>query len=527
MSLKKIWNKLRPRWGKVKGWGNTAENYEGLISGIYYVPSGFGRRRVFGQVPLATGYADLFFSRFTGDVILDKTGYLKAIGRDVPSIGYDIDTKRPYLFSGAQGLNNITKSNDFSDNAIYGKSALLLSTFDRRPGAPDGSDDAWFIYNYPEAYAGGYSYRKNSATLYVNLTNAPGKIRCFSIFLKRGDIDGFIIRNGQTSSTSTWDDTKENAALYKFDDLEKGIYTPSLINKVSKTFQTYAEKYADGWFRVNMKIEQGGSETVHRFYIDPLTSPEYDFSSLRPDNKAMRANSGFFIWGAQHEDRLGPTPYIPTNGTTMTKLVNQYSYDKSLQPNPGTYQTNYVNTGPKRFGYSVYFEWRDGFRGINGADAFSFRDGRSTTSTTSYHPELHDALKLEYDSVNDKYQIVLFYGQNQNPVYAEYKPTHSDIPWDNSKIRKLVISVDDGQTSELVSVLTAYLDGVQIMNVTISGISNHPNGTKFRSWCKPNFFESDSDYPSTNKTGRCGIKMYKYAIFPKRLSTTEMQQITE
>jgi hypothetical protein len=72
------------------------------------------------------------------------------------------------------------------------------------------------------------------------------------------------------------------------------------------------EDYGNGWYRITLTgtaIATGTTALIFRLGANPTGD----------------GTSGFYLWGAQFEEGAYPTSYIPTDGTTVTRVQDQYS----------------------------------------------------------------------------------------------------------------------------------------------------------------------------------------------------------
>ncbi len=215
--------------------------------------------------------------------------YLRANSETTVTVG-DVTIKEltedvvvPYSGEGSlllepQSTNLITYSEDFSEwtptNIVSTEDTII---------APDGTTTA-------DKIAG------TSVTLQhrVNFTstNVSGATT-FSFFAKSAEY------------TSCWARIGFSNAYF---DLENAV------SSQGAGITSSIENYGNGWYRCIMTKASSSANEVCRIN---LTTSYLDTSDFLGDN-----TSGIYLWGGQHEQLSYATSYIPTNGSTVTRLAD-------------------------------------------------------------------------------------------------------------------------------------------------------------------------------------------------------------
>ena len=305
-------------------WAGAASNAISLVSGkVYKVTfdytknSGNDLRVKFSSQfsGAGTGMSNTFLISASGSQTLEliptstETGYLQlgtASGSDsldisITNVSVKESTKNNLarvdytgstssLLAEPQRTNLITYSEDFS-NAAWSISEL---SFGSKVTSPTGTNDAITIIE-TDATA------QHNIFDAVVFTNEPYTLSCYAKLGTSSNRGIFLrVRDGNTSGTS---------------------YGIAFFNLSNATFTTSGgisaniENVGNGWYRCSLTVTAPNSSSFCLIGLADGNSNYYDGDGT----------SNVFIWGAQVEQGSYATSIIPTNGSTVTRVKDQYS----------------------------------------------------------------------------------------------------------------------------------------------------------------------------------------------------------
>ena len=203
---------------------------------------------------------------------------------DIPRLDYTNGTAS-ILLEG-QSTNLITYSQDFSNSYWTKSGASVTSGF----VSPDGTNNA---YKLVEDSANSRHFINSAEFL------TPGTVYSSSVFVKPNGRNKIAFReNAQTGNYAAFN-------------LSNGTLIGT--NGVSASI----ESMSNGWYRINYQITSGASIVLgFELLSDSYTSGD-PFSNPYQGN----GTSGIYIYGAQVEQQSYATSYIPTSGSTVTRVV--------------------------------------------------------------------------------------------------------------------------------------------------------------------------------------------------------------
>jgi len=215
---------------------------------------------------------------------VNKEGLIEVVGNDIPRIDYK-DSAEGALLLEPQSSNLITYSEDFSqsdwtkDNATITQNSTI---------SPDGMMNASLMLS------------TNSNTRISDAIAVPNTFYV-SVFVKYIDQQFIQIYSGASGSY-----------YINFDIKNKLHQGGSLVSEVK------FEEYGNGWLRLGAKFSGAGaaSSTIRLGFSQSLTS------SYGNSGGNTSSGSSVYIWGAQLEEESYPTSYIPTSGSSVTRLAD-------------------------------------------------------------------------------------------------------------------------------------------------------------------------------------------------------------
>jgi len=216
------------------------------------------------------------FSRASKATVINKDGLIETVGSGEPRIDYKDDSKGALLLEPSR-TNYITYSEDFS-NAYWTKSdASVTSGF----VSPNGTNNAFKLV---EGVSNSEHYINGSGTTLTNMSH--------SIYVK----------SAGRSQIKLFDSSRGHYAWFNLDD--------GTIGSSTATSSSITPMY-NGWYRITISKNSTGFSQF-RLYLGVAESDSY----------IGNGTSGVYIYGAQLEQGSYATSYIPTQGSTVTRLAD-------------------------------------------------------------------------------------------------------------------------------------------------------------------------------------------------------------
>ena len=239
------------------------------------IPTGYKAGKVYSVLP-ESGVGDFTFDRNSKATRVNEDGLIEVMDNDVPRLDYT-DGGCPNFLLEPQSSNALPYSNKFLNTGWQYYRGTIT---DNATISPDGTLNA---SKYQEdSQTGSHLFRRQS----LSITN--GLSYTGSIFAKKGELTSILL---QSNSSSRW------VASASFD-LENGTVTSGT---------GVIKNYGNGWYRCS--ISGDAVQTTTDAGIEMYTSVG-----------AGRNGDGLFMYGAQFEQSSYPTSYIPTNGSTVTRV---------------------------------------------------------------------------------------------------------------------------------------------------------------------------------------------------------------
>ena len=264
-------------------------------SSIVLTPTAYDNGEVLCVKP-SDGSGDFSFSRATEATRINSQGLVEVVADNLPRINYEgfsydgsgniiSDSGCGSWLFEPQSTNLITYSEDFSTAGVWTK--VQVTVLDNQAVSPDGTQNSSKVTKLG-----------NNANdrLKEDLTITSGVSYNVSVFLKNNTIVG----------TTTLAARVNGGTLFRLG-FDWNGETPSISGSYSSGTRTneIIENYGNGWYRVGFSFLSDGTDV----------DIEIDLDRARGND-----TTSLYIWGAQVEEQTYATSYIPTSGTTVTRV---------------------------------------------------------------------------------------------------------------------------------------------------------------------------------------------------------------
>ena len=242
-------------------------------------------------------YADeLTFTRASTGTIVNAEGLIESVASGTPRVDYLNNSKGSLLLE-SQRTNLLTYSESF-DNAYWTKGgASVTSGFT----SPDGTTNAFKLIATSSVTASAHNIYSGA----VSITS--GNTYTQNLFFKYDNHQYIKLQYGATGTGGL----TGNRNVVKLDILNKTIIQPD-----SPSVATITELSSD-WVRVTLTATMAATGNISTEIV--LSNSNWDNSSIKAGGESV------YIYGAMLELGSYPTSYIPTSGTTVTRLADACS----------------------------------------------------------------------------------------------------------------------------------------------------------------------------------------------------------
>jgi hypothetical protein len=250
---------------------------------LLLIPDRYKAAKLYSQIP-DSGAGDLDFSRASVATRVNASGLIESVASGVPRLDYT-GGGCPSLLLEPQRTNLVTFSEQF-DNAAYNK--FNLSVTANSLLSPDGTANADKII-------------ENTANNnhFVFRAILPSGVCISYVFAKQGERKNLLLGNA-------------SFGVYAVFDLNNGTVVSISGSQLSSP---KIESYGNGWYRCSVVNTNNDLRSLAIGIADNLGNVSYTGDGT----------SGLFIWGAQVEASSYPTSYIPTLGSSVTRLADAAS----------------------------------------------------------------------------------------------------------------------------------------------------------------------------------------------------------
>jgi hypothetical protein len=227
-------------------------------------------------------------TRASSASVVNKQGLIETVGSGIPRIDFSDDANGALLLE-PQSTNLIPYSESF-DNAYWTKSAYSVSK--NLATSPDGNLTADKII----ASVGLNPLAPDGSGL-LPTSSLSSSSYSYSVFAKSGERNIIRWRDGGSSGQ------------FLTVDLSNGTFVNGRLQRFIDVKVIYI---TNGWYRISFT-----TPTINNFAVYPLR-----FGDV---GEIGDGTSGGYIWGAQLEQNSYATSYIPTQGTTQTRVADTAS----------------------------------------------------------------------------------------------------------------------------------------------------------------------------------------------------------
>jgi hypothetical protein len=221
------------------------------------------------------------FTRSTSGTRVNKDGLIEFVTNNKPRIDFLNDSNGALLLEPTSS-NAITYSEDFSQTSFWNANSNV--TILKNYKSPDGTLNASKII--PNTTNSQHSIKATG-----KLTNSRYN---YTIYVKASGNSFFQIANQATSD-------------YVNFNLNNGTYFASNSND-----EVSVDYFGDGWYRCNVYFATT-FQGIYNVIIENI-------GSTRLESFVGNDVDGIYIWGAQAEQGSYATSYIPTQGSTVTRV---------------------------------------------------------------------------------------------------------------------------------------------------------------------------------------------------------------
>jgi hypothetical protein len=278
--------------GVVEGFENVITSIKTLNNSDLYdkaslslFPSGVKEGKAYSILP-TNGDGDFGVIRNTTKTRTNGLVLIETVAANVPSLNYDTVGGAPSLLLEPQRTNLITYSENYYD-ASWTKSQTFIS---------NSSIAAPFVGKF------GLKITTSNINTECHIRKPQsGNQLSHSIYAKKGELNYLLFRTNLGGLFS-----------HVVFNLDTGTIA---VNQTPASFIAKIENAGNGWYRCSVYIASFSSTSLMIWII----SNTADINSTAP------VGSGLFLFGAQQENSVIPTSYIPTVATAVTRNADLIS----------------------------------------------------------------------------------------------------------------------------------------------------------------------------------------------------------
>ena len=271
---------------------------------LILIPSAYKTGQVFMQKPLpviddSTGNYDgtdpavptsLDFTRASNATRVNSEGLIESVASGVPRLDYLGGATCPRLLLEPQATS-LNLYSEQLDNAAWIKNNATIT--DNATTSPDGYANADKVM----ASAG------NAAHSVYQIYNGPNGIYTHSAFFKAGEYSYAFLRAGGVTGSPY--------VIYN-------LATQAAVSSAACTHKI--EAYGNGWFRIS--LVPTNLSGLHATNVMFLPSSGYTLDTANVPSWNADGTSGGYVWGVNLTQTSYVTSYIPTLGTSVTRVAD-------------------------------------------------------------------------------------------------------------------------------------------------------------------------------------------------------------
>jgi hypothetical protein len=253
---------------------------------LVVVPSGYKSGKIYAQKPLTTD-GQLTFTRASTATRVNASGLIEEVASGLPRLDYLGSTCGKLLLEPQR--TNIQLNSQSFDNATWGKTNSAVTA--NQIASPDGYVNADKL---DETATNGIHQLEASRSV------TSGSTYTMSVFAKKGE------RN----FVRLYEDSYSNSAYFN-------LNTGAIGTVSGPTATAKIEDYGNGWYRCSVTY----TETANNYGRYRIAIAKQDAEA----SYAGTASNGIYLFGAQYELGAYATSYIPTLGTSVTRVKSTLS----------------------------------------------------------------------------------------------------------------------------------------------------------------------------------------------------------
>jgi hypothetical protein len=266
---------------------------------LVVVPSGYKSGKIYAQKPLTTD-GQLTFTRASTATRVNASGLIESVASGVPRLDY-LGSSCPKILLEPQRSNLITYSQEF-DNAAWTKGASTITA--NSVVSPDGTTNADAIVDTATNAEHVISRAANvGVTASVPVTS--------SVFLKSGTQQFAMLRSFGVASQQYF---------CVVVDLNAGTITKTQAGTTTTGTSATITNYGNGWYRVTATATFTGTQNNQILHLVNSANPT--IGSFGESSYLGNGTNSIFAWGFQLEQASYATSYIPTLGTSVTRVAD-------------------------------------------------------------------------------------------------------------------------------------------------------------------------------------------------------------